>query len=240
MENIALITGGTGGIGRAIALGLAKDGHDVWLNYRSDELAAKKIAAAIEERGRQCRLLRFDVTDRHAVEICLAPLLEESVPAVLVINAGIARDSVFGLMSDEDWDSVLDVDLNGFFNVARRVVPHMMRARKGRIISIASVSGQAGNAGQVNYSAAKAAIIGASRALAKEVGKRGILVNVVSPGIIETEMTKNLPLEKMIAHIPLGRAGSPEDVAGCVRFLCSDLAGYITGQVLAVNGGLYS
>lgn len=239
MGKTALVTGGGRGIGRAIALGLAEDGFDIWLNYRSDHEAARRTARDIEALGRRCALLCFDVADKRAVDEQLGAMLKEVVPFVLVNNAGHTRDAMFGLMSDEDWSSVLDVHLNGFFYVTRKIVPHMIHARAGRIVSIASVSGQAGNPGQVNYSAAKAGIIGATRALARELGRRGILVNAVAPGLIETDMTRDLPMRDMLGNIPLNRAGTAADVAGCVRFLCSDWASYITGQVLAVNGGLY-
>ncbi|MCH5277115.1 MAG: 3-oxoacyl-ACP reductase FabG [Desulfovibrionaceae bacterium] len=239
MSKTALVTGGSRGIGRAIALGLADDGYDIWLNYRSDHGAARQTARDIEALGRHCALLCFDVADKVAVDEQLSPMLKESAPSVLVNNAGHTQDAMFGLMSDTNWSSVLDVHLNGFFYVTRKIVPHMIHARAGRIISIVSVSGQAGNPGQVNYSAAKAGIIGATKALARELGRRGILVNAVAPGFIETDMTRDLPLRDIIKNIPLNRAGTVADVAGCVRFLCSDWASYITGQVLAVNGGLY-
>ena len=239
MEKIALITGASKGIGRAIALGLAHDGFDIWLNYRSGHEAAKSVQQEILEMGRHCDLLCFDVCDRSACKEILEPLLAAHIPAVLVNNAGFARDNIFGLMTDNEWDSVLSVHLDGFYNVTRLIVPHMIRARKGRIISIASVAGQAGNPGQVNYSAAKAGIIGATKALARELGKRNILVNAVAPGLIETEMTKDLPIQEYLKAVPMQRMGTAEEVAGCVRFLCSDWASYVTGQVLAVNGGLY-
>lgn len=239
MKGIALITGASKGIGKATALGLAKDGYDIWLNYRSDHDSATAIQKEIEGMGRSCTLLCFDVADRSACREALEGLLAKQTPAVLVNNAGFSRDNIFGLMSDDEWDSVLGVHLDGFFNVTRMVVPRMIRARKGRIVSIVSVAGQSGNAGQVNYSAAKAGIIGATKSLARELGKRGILVNAVSPGLIETEMTKDLPIQEYLKLVPLNRMGTAEEVAGCVRFLCSEWGSYVTGQVISVNGGLY-
>ena len=235
---MALITGGSRGIGRAIALGLAKDGFAVWCTYVRDDKAAEETRAAVEALGAPCRLLRFDVTDGAAVRAALTPLLETTTPYALVNNAGFAKDGMFGLMSDVDWQSVLDVHLQGFFHVTRLLVPHMQRARAGRIVVIASVSGLMGVAGQVNYSAAKAGLIGATKALARELGPRNILVNAVAPGLIETDMTRDLPVDEYCKVIPLRRQGKAEEVAGCVRFLCSPLSSYVTGQVLAVSGGL--
>ncbi|MDR0466278.1 MAG: 3-oxoacyl-ACP reductase FabG [Deltaproteobacteria bacterium] len=236
---IALITGAAKGIGKAVALGLAGDGFDVWLNYRSDHDAAGLVRDEIEKLGRKCVLVPFNVGDKEAVENALDPLLEQETPFVLVNNAGFARDGVFGLMSDDQWRDVLDVHLNGFFHVARKLVPHMQRARRGRIVNIVSTSGQAGMAGQVNYSAAKSGLIGATKALARELAKRDVLVNAVAPGFISTEMTAHLPIGEYMKLIPQGRPGRPEEVAGCVRFLCSEMSSYMTGQVLAVNGGMY-
>jgi 3-oxoacyl-[acyl-carrier protein] reductase len=239
-SDVALITGASRGIGAAVALALAADGFDIWLNYRSDDQAALKTQSAIEALGRSCLPLRFDVTDQRAVEDALSPLLAEKTPFVLVNNAGFSRDGIFGIMSQADWTEVLAVSLDGFFNVTRLVAPQMQRKRRGRIVNIASLSGETGNPGQVNYSAAKAGLIGATKALAKELGKRDILVNAVAPGLIETEMTRGLPLERILPMIPLGRMGKPEEVASCVSFLCSAASSYITGHVLSVNGGLYS
>ena len=238
-SRIALITGASKGIGKAIALGLAEDGFDIWLNYSSDHDAARAVQGQVEKLGRKCILLPFDVGDKQAVGKAFDPLLEQETPFVLVNNAGFARDGVFGLMSDDQWQDVLNVHLNGFFHVTRKLAPYMQRERRGRIINIVSTSGQAGMGGQVNYSAAKSGLIGATKALARELAKRGVLVNAVAPGFITTEMTANLPLEEYMKNVPQGRPGTPEEVAGCIRFLCSDMSSYVTGQVIAGNGGLY-
>ncbi len=238
-KQIALVTGASKGIGAAIAKELAADGFYIWLNYRSDTTAALRVCGEIEAAGGQCTLLPFDVADAEATAKILEPLLENDIPAVLVNNAGFSRDGILALMSQREWEDVLDVHLNGFFNVTRLVVARMLKKRRGRIINIVSTSGETGMAGQVNYSAAKAGLIGATRSLAAEVGRRNILVNAVSPGFIETEMTENLPMDQILPMIPLGRIGQPEEVSGLVSFLCSERASYITGQVFAVNGGAH-
>jgi 3-oxoacyl-[acyl-carrier protein] reductase len=238
-RKIALVTGAGKGIGAAIAIELSKNGFDIWLNYRSDDAAAAKTAELIEAQGAACRLLKFDVANEGAVQENLGPLLEEETPYALVNNAGFARDALMIWMNREEWNGVLDVSLNGFFFVTKPVLNNMLKKRKGRIITIVSTSGQSGMPGQVNYSAAKAGLIGATRSLAAEVAKRNVLVNAVSPGFIATEMVENLPKERILPMIPMGKIGKPEDVAYMVEFLCSDKAAYITGQVFNVNGGVF-
>ena len=236
---IAFITGASRGIGAAIAKRLAASGYDIWLNYHSAHEAAAEVQAAIEALGRTCRLLPFDVANEEQASIALEPLLAEDTPFAFIHNAGITRDTLLPMMQRQEWDAVIDVHLNSFFILGRMLSKVMISQRQGRIVVIASTSGETGQAGQVNYSAAKAGLIGAAKALARELARRNILVNVVSPGLIDTEMIDKLPLDRMLPMIPLSRVGSKDEVSGVVDFLLSKDAGYMTGQVLSVNGGLY-
>jgi len=237
-RKIALVVGGSRGIGKAIALRLAKSGFDIWLTYQSNHSAAKEAKNEIESLGSSCRLFSFDISDYKATEEALSKLCDEAPPHALVYNAGIARDNLLVWMTKEEWDKVINTNLNGFYNIMHVVLFAMLREKRGRIVIISSTSGQAGQAGQVNYSASKAGLIGAAKALAREVGRKNIFVNVVAPGIIETEMTAELPKEKILPLIPLNRFGQSEEVASVVNFLCAEENMYIHGQVIGVNGGL--
>ncbi len=238
-KKIALITGASRGLGAAIALRLAREGYDIWANYHSNHSAAKKLESEISALGRSCILLPFDVADEDQVAKALVPLIENETPDVLVNNAGFNKDMLMMWMKKDEWQSVLDVSLNGFFLVTKTVLLGMLKRRSGRVINIVSTAGQSGLPGQVNYSAAKAGLIGATKSLALEVIKKGVIVNAVSPGFIETDMTVNLPKDEILKTIPAKRFGTPKEVAATVAFLCSDDAGYIVGQVISVNGGIY-
>jgi 3-oxoacyl-[acyl-carrier protein] reductase len=241
MTDTILVTGSSRGIGRAIALRLARAGYDLVLHCRSGRAEADGVAGEIHAMGQQARVLQFDVADREA---CRA-ILEQDVETHgayygVVCNAGLTRDGAFPALTDADWDQVLRTNLDGFYNVLHPLSMPMIRRRKpGRIVCITSVSGLIGNRGQVNYSASKAGVIGAAKALAIELGKRQITVNCVAPGLIDTAMLdEHVPVDELMKMIPTGRMGTPEEVAGVVNFLMSAEAAYITRQVLAVNGGL--
>lgn len=240
LQKTILVTGASKGIGRAVAKRLARDGFQIVVHYHSDQAGAEAALAEVREAGANGRLIRFDISDRDGCRQALeADMAEHGAYWGVVLNAGIARDNAFPAMEDADWDDVLGTNLDGFYNVLRPLVMPMVSARKGgRIVTLSSVSGIAGNRGQVNYSAAKAGIIGATKALAIELAKRAITVNCVAPGIIETQMIEGLPLEEMTKLVPLRRLGKPEEVAGTVAFLCSGEAAYITRQVISVNGGM--
>jgi len=234
----ALVVGGSRGIGRAIALKLAGSGFDIWLTYHRNEVAAKEVQSEIEALGRSCEILGFDVSDFEATKAELADKCDQQAPEVVVFNSGIIRDNLMVWMTREEWDAVIDTNLSGFYNTTKAVLFPMLREKRGRIVVISSTAGQIGQAGQVNYSASKAGLIGAVKALAREVGKKNIMVNVVAPGVIETDMTADLPEKEVKKIIPLNRFGVVDDVAATVDFLCSDAQSYIHGQVIGVNGGL--
>ena len=233
-----MIIGGSRGIGKAIALRMANSGWDIWLTYQSNHKSAEETKKAIEELGVSCRIFAFDVSDYSATVEALNKVCDEAPPQAVVYNAGFARDNLMVWMTKEEWDTVISTNLNGFYNIMHVVLFPMLREKRGRIVVVSSTSGQIGQAGQVNYSASKAGLIGAAKALAREVGKKNILVNVVAPGIIETEMTKELPKDKIMPLIPLGRFGQSKEVASVVNFLCTEEDMYIHGQVIGINGGL--
>lgn len=240
MTETVLVTGSSRGIGRAIALRLAQDGFDLVVHCRARRDEADAVQRQIVALGRGCRVLQFDVRDRAATATALlADIREHGCYYGVVCNAGIARDNSFPAMSGEDWDVVIETNLDGLFNVLNPLtMPLVQRRKPGRIVTLSSVSGVLGNRGQVNYSAAKAGIIGATKALALELAKRAITVNCVAPGFIETEMTEGAPAEEILRHVPVRRVGLPREVAAAVSFLMSDDAAYITRQVIAVDGGL--
>jgi 3-oxoacyl-[acyl-carrier protein] reductase len=240
MRKTVLVTGSSRGIGAAIALRLARDGYDIVVHCHSRRDEAQRVAQDAMELGSQARVLQFDISDRAAAAAALtADIAQHGCYYGVVCNAGVVRDSSFPTMSGEDWDVVLQTNLDGFYNVLNPLIMPMVRRRaSGRIVTVASVSGLIGNRGQVNYSAAKAGIIGATKALALELAKRDITVNCVAPGLIETEMIKDLPREEAVKLIPARRIGKPAEVAAAVSFLLSEDASYITRQVISVNGGL--
>lgn len=241
MDKTVLITGSSRGIGKETALYLAKNGFDIVLHCNSNIKNAQATAEEIKVLGRKCRILQFNIADREQCkEIITNDIEQNGIYYGVVLNAGISKDNVFPAMEDSEWDDVLNTNLGGFYNVLKPVVMPMISSRiKGRIITMSSISGLAGNRGQVNYSASKAGIIGATKALALELAKRGITVNCVAPGVIETAMTKDLPADEVKKMIPMKRFGTPKEVASLINYLISENASYITGQVISVNGGLY-
>ncbi|MNU24482.1 3-oxoacyl-[acyl-carrier-protein] reductase FabG [compost metagenome] len=239
----ALVTGGSRGIGRAVCVALAQLGYPVIINYKGNVTAAEETAALVKAAGQEAVLLPFDVAKKEDVTAALGGWIEAnkgSTIEVLVNNAGIRNDVLMAFMEDEQWRSVLDTSLEGMYNVTRTIMQPLLMNRFGRIINIVSLSGLKGMPGQVNYSAAKAGIIGATKALAQEIAKRNITVNAIAPGFVASDMTSDLNEKELSAMIPMNRFGKPEEVAALVKFLASKDAGYITGQVISINGGLYT
>lgn len=239
----ALVTGGSRGIGRAVSIKLGELGYNVLVNYRSNDEEADKTLKIIKEKGGVCEKLKFNVADRsetkNAIEEWKSANQDKFIE-VLINNAGIRKDNLLFSMEDDEWDSVIDTNLNSFYSITAMIVKDMMYRKAGRIVNITSLSGIKGLPGQTNYAAAKAGIIGATKALAQEVGRRNITVNAVAPGFIKTDMTEDIEEKDFRKLIPLGRFGNPEEVAGVVAFLLSEDGGYITGEVISVNGGLYT
>jgi 3-oxoacyl-[acyl-carrier protein] reductase len=241
--NYALVTGGSRGIGRSICIELAKQGYPVIINYNSNDQAANETKQIIENEGGVAEVLKFDVSDPEAVDSSLEKWSDEhegKIIEVLVNNAGIRKDNLMMFMQNVEWSRIIEIHLSGFFYVTRRLLKDMLTNRYGRIVNVVSLSGIKGLPGQTNYSAAKAGIIGASKALAQEVGKRNVTVNCVAPGFINTEMIKDINENDFKNLIPLNRFGNPQEVADLVCFLASKKASYITGEVVSINGGLYT
>lgn len=239
MTRMALVTGASRGIGAAIARRLAADELHAIVNYRANRAKAEQVVEDIRAAGGSAEAWGFDVRDREATTRAVEALLEREAPLeVLVNNAGVAADAPFPALEPDAWEDVTRTTLDGFYNVTRPMVMSMVRRRRGRIINISSVSGVIGNRGQVNYSAAKAGLIGATRSLARELAKRRITVNAVAPGLIETDMIQDAPVDEVLKVVPMQRLGTPDEVADLVAFLASDRAAYITGQVIGINGGL--
>ena len=240
MSKSVLITGSSRGIGRETALYLAKSGFDIVLHCVKGVEKAEEVKKLTEDLGRNARILQFDVSNREQAKKILTEDIEKNgVYYGVVVNAGITADNPFPAMEDDEWDRVINTNLNGFYNTLRPIILPMIQARKGRIVALSSVSGLTGNRGQINYSASKAGIIGAVKSLSREVAKRNITVNCVAPGVIETDMIENIPLEFVKEAIPMRRVGTAKEVASAINYLMSEDASYITGQVISVNGGMY-
>ena len=239
-ERLAIVTGASKGIGRAICVELAKCGYYIIVNYKSDDAGASQTLDMVKKEGSDGRIMQFDVANYDATQNAMDDIKKNYATIdVLINNAGITADGLFIMMPRRDWQAVIDISLSGFYNLTKPVLEKMIRQRRGAVVSIASIAGLLGNRGQANYSAAKAGLIGASRSVASEVARLGIRVNVVAPGLIETDMIKDAPVENIKTLIPMARIGQPQEVARVVRFLCSEDASYITGQVISVNGGMF-
>jgi len=238
-KKLAIITGASRGIGRATALELSRVGYFVVINYKSNQEAAAETLKLVQDEGGSGEILQFDVADKIQTKEKVSGIVgRHGKIHVLVNNAGVTADGLFLLLGEEEWDAVIDTTLKGFYNITKPVLREMVKNKKGSIVSLSSVAGLMPNRGQSNYSAAKAGIIGVSRSLAAEVARFGVRVNVVAPGLIETDMIKNAPVEEIKKTIPMARLGRPQEVASVIRFLCSDDASYITGQTISVNGGM--
>jgi 3-oxoacyl-[acyl-carrier protein] reductase len=238
-KKVAIVTGASRGIGRATAVELAKTGYFVIINFKSNESAAQETLNLVRSAGGDGEISQFDVADNAQTKDAVKTIIEHHKNIqVLVNNAGITADGLFMLLGEDEWDSVINTSLKGFYNMTKPVLREMVRKKRGSIISVSSLSALMPNRGQANYSAAKAGIIAASRSLATEVARFGIRVNVVAPGLIETDMVKEAPVEQIKQIVPMARLGKPEEVANVIRFLCSDDASYITGQVIGINGGI--
>ncbi|MGV8081337.1 MAG: 3-oxoacyl-ACP reductase FabG [Syntrophales bacterium] len=237
---VAIVTGGSRGIGRAVSMEMARSGYYVIVNYRSNDAAAAETMDQIRKAGGDGEIVRFDVADSDDTDRRMKEILNRHKKIdVLVNNAGVTADGLFMMMPEDDWDRVLQTTLKGFYNMTKPVLRKMARSRSGSIVSVSSVAALVPNRGQVNYSAAKSGLIAASRSLAAEVARLGIRVNVVAPGLIETEMIAHAPVDRIKDIIPMNRIGRPEEVARVIRFLCSADASYVTGQVISVNGGMF-
>lgn len=240
MDKTVLVTGSSRGIGKETAIYLAKNGFDIVLHCNKNKDKALEVKKSIEEIGRNVRILQFDVSNREQTkEVLLKDIENSGIYYGVVVNAGITADNSFPAMEDDEWDRVINTNLNGFYNTLRPLILPMVQNRKGRIVALSSVSGLAGNRGQINYSASKAGIIGAVKTLSREVAKRNITVNCVAPGVIESDMTNDIPFDMIKETIPMRRMGTAKEVASAINYLFSEDASYITGQVISVNGGMY-
>lgn len=240
MSKTVLITGASRGIGRETAIYLAQNGYDTVLHCNKNTQKAEEVKKIIEQLGQNARILQFDISDREQTKkVLLEDIEKNGIYYGVVANAGITADNLFPIMEDEQWDRVINTNLNGLYNTLRPLIMPMIQKRQGRIVALASVSGLTGNKGQTNYSASKAGIIGAVKALSREVAKRNITVNCVAPGVIESDMTAQIPTEALKEMIPMNRIGTAKEVASLINYLISEDASYITGQVISVNGGMY-